>query len=343
MRILIDAMGGDNAPREIVRGAVDAVKEFNVDVSLVGREEEILPILKEWGVDAPTDHISVVNAREVVEMEDDPSSATRRKPDSSMAVALRLLHEGAGDAVISAGSTGALLSGATLTVRRVRGIRRACFGPVLPNGGKGVLLIDCGANVECTAEYLLQFAYMGKYYAQELMGCSEPRVGLLNIGAEETKGTELQKQTYALLRSAHEAGRLNFIGNVESRDVLAGGVDVVVTDGFSGNILLKSIEGTAMMLMKQLKGIFYKNTKNKLAAAMLKKDVYALKSMFDSNEVGGTALLGISKPVIKAHGSSDARAIRSAVKQAMTFIDAGVIESIEKNVQYMRITGNEGE
>ena len=343
MRILIDAMGGDNAPGEIVRGAVDAVKEFNVDVSLVGREEEILPILKECGVEASSDHITVVNARDVVEMEDDPSSATRRKPDSSMAVALRLLHEGAGDAVISAGSTGALLSGATLTVRRVRGIRRACFGPVLPNGGKGVLLIDCGANVECTAEYLLQFAYMGKYYARDLMGCAEPRVGLLNIGAEETKGTELQKQTYALLRSAAEAGQLNFIGNVESRDVLAGGVDVVVADGFSGNILLKSIEGTAMMLMKQLKGIFYKNTKNKLAAAMLKKDVYALKSMFDAGEVGGTAFLGISKPVIKAHGSSDARAIRSAVKQAMTFIDAGVIESIEKNVQYMRITGNEGE
>ena len=170
MRILIDAMGGDNAPGEIVRGAVDAVKEFNVDVSLVGREEEILHILKECGVEASSDHITVVNARDVVEMEDDPSSATRRKPDSSMAVALRLLHEGAGDAVISAGSTGALLSGATLTVRRVRGIRRACFGPVLPNGGKGVLLIDCGANVECTAEYLLQFAYMGKYYARDLMG-----------------------------------------------------------------------------------------------------------------------------------------------------------------------------
>ena len=168
-------------------------------------------------------------------------------------------------------------------------------------------------------------------------------IGLLNIGAEETKGTELQKQTYALLRSAQEAGRINFIGNVESRDVLGGGVDVVVCDGFSGNILLKSIEGTAMMLMKQLKGIFYKNTLNKLAAGILKKDVYGLKAMFDAGEVGGTALLGISKPVIKAHGSSNARAIRSAVKQAMTFIEAGVIESIEKNVQYMRITGNEGE
>ncbi len=342
MRILIDAMGGDNAPRQIVLGAADAAAEFGVDVTLVGREEEIVPILSERGI-VPDEHISVANARDVVEMEDDPSTATRRKPDSSMAVALKMLHEGKGDAVVSAGSTGALLSGATLTVRRIRGIRRACFGPVLPNGGKGVLLIDCGANVECTAEYLLQFAYMGTFYARELMGCAKPRVGLLNIGAEETKGTELQKQTYALLKSASDAGRLDFIGNVESRDVLSGGVDVVVCDGFSGNILLKGIEGTASMLMKQLKGIFYKNAKNKLAAALIKKDIYGLKAMFDAGEVGGTALLGISRPVIKAHGSSDARAIRSAVKQAITFINAGVIQSIENNIQYMRITGNEGE
>ena len=342
MRILIDAMGGDNAPREIVLGALDAMREFGADITLVGRESEILSILSEKGV-RPGDHLSVVNAPDVIDMEDDPSTATRRKPDSSMAVALRMLRDGQGDAVVSAGSTGALLSGATLTVRRVRGVRRACFGPVLPNGGKGVLLIDCGANVECTAEYLLQFAYMGNFYAKEVMGCAEPRLGLLNIGVEETKGTELQKQTYALLKTAHDSGRLNFIGNVEAREVLSGSVDVVVCDGFSGNVLLKSIEGTAMMLMRQLKGIFYKNTKNKLAAAMLKKDVYGLKSMFDAGEVGGTALLGISKPVIKAHGSSDARAIRSAVRQAMTFIEAGVIESIEKNIQYMRITGNEGE
>ena len=199
------------------------------------------------------------------------------------------------------------------------------------------------ANVECTAEYLLQFAYMGKFYTHDLLGCEDPRIGLLNIGAEETKGTELQKQTFALLKEAHEAGRLNFVGNVEARDVFSGNVDVLVCDGFSGNVLLKCIEGTAMMLMKRLKGIFYKNTANKLAAAVLKKDVYALKSLFDPSEVGGTALLGISKPVIKAHGSSDARAIRSAVRQAITFIDSDVIGSIEKNVAYMRISPNEGE
>ncbi len=343
MRILIDAMGGDKAPGEIVRGAVDAAREFGVDVTLVGQREKILECLKECGVNEPDERISVTDAPDVITMEDDPSTATRRKPASSMAVALRMLHEGAGDAVISAGSTGALLSGATLTVRRIRGIRRACFGPVLPNGGRGVLLIDSGANVECTPEYLLQFAYMGNFYSREVLGCEEPRIGLLNIGAEETKGTDLQKQTYALLEKAREAGRLNFIGNVESREVMSGNVDVLVCDGFSGNVLLKSIEGTAMTLMRQLKGIFYKNTKNKLAAALLKKDVYALRAMLDPNEVGGTALLGISKPVIKAHGSSDARAVRSAVKQTIGFIQAGVIESIEKNIAFMRINGNEGE
>ena len=341
MRILIDAMGGDNAPGEIVRGAVDAQKEFGVDITLYGRAEEVRPFLRECGVADDDAHLTLIDAPEVISMEDDPATAARKKPNSSMSMALKALHLGEGDAVISAGSTGALLSGATLIVRRIRGIRRACFGPVLPNGKNGVLLIDCGANAECTPEYLLQFAYMGKFYSQEILGCSEPRIGLLNIGAEDTKGTQLQKDTFSLLKAADEAGRLKFIGNVEARDALFGGVDVLVADGFSGNVLLKGIEGTAMMLMKELKKIFYKNTKNKLAAAMLKNDVYSLKALLDPSEVGGTALLGISKPVIKAHGSSDARAIRSAVRQTIAFMNAGVIESIEKNIAYMRIGKDE--
>ena len=336
MRILIDAMGGDNAPGEIVRGAVDARREFGVEITLFGQSDRVRPILEECGA-ASDEHISLVDAPDVIDMEDDPATANRKKPNSSMSMALKALHLGEGDAMISAGSTGALLSGATLIVRRVRGIRRACFGPVLPNGKNGVLLIDSGANAECTPEYLLQFAYMGNFYSREILGCAEPRIGLLNIGAEESKGTPLQKETYELLRRENEAGRLNFIGNVEARDALSGGVDVLVADGFSGNILLKGIEGTASMLMKELKKIFYKNTKNKLAAAMLKNDVYALKALLDPSEVGGTALLGISKPVIKAHGSSDARAVRSAVRQAITFMNAGVIESIEKNIAYMRV------
>ena len=260
-----------------------------------------------------------------------------------MTVALTMLHKGEGDAVISAGSTGALLSGATLLVRRVRGVRRACFGPVLPNGGKGTVLIDCGANDECTPEYLLQFAYIGSFYAKELLGIPEPRVGLLNIGTEETKGTALQKETFALLTEAHREGRLNFIGNVEAREAMSGAVDVLVTDGFTGNVLLKTVEGTARAMMKELKSIFYKSTKNKLAAAALKKDLAALKDMMDPNEQGATPLLGISRPVLKAHGSSDARAIYNSVRRAVEFIDAGIIESIENNIAYMRITSDKGE
>ena len=215
MRIIVDAMGGDNAPEEIVKGAVRAKRELGVDVTLVGIEDKVRACLKAEG--CADGEVEVVNASEVVTMEDDPSTATRRKKDSSMAVALTMLKDGKGDAVVSAGSTGALLTGATLTVKRIRGIRRAAMAPVLPSGEHGVMLIDCGANVECTAEYLLQFAYMGSFYAKKLMGCENPRVGLLNVGTEDTKGGELQHQAFALLKEAHEDGRINFIGNVEGK------------------------------------------------------------------------------------------------------------------------------
>ena len=336
MRILIDAMGGDNAPGEIVRGAVEASREFHVDVALIGREKEILSCLNEIGV-TPGEHVQIVNAPDVISMEDDPSTATRKKPESSMAVALQMLHRGEGDAVISAGSTGALLSGATLTVRRIRGIRRACFGPVIPNGGKGTLLIDCGANVECTAEYLLQFAYMGSYYARTMLGIAAPRVGLLSNGTEDHKGSELQHETFPLLKAADAAGRIRFVGNVEASQVFSGDVDVVVTDGFTGNVLLKGIEGSIKYMTRQLKGIFMKNFKTKMAALAIKDEFHALKASLDPNEVGGTAMLGISKPVIKAHGSSDARAIYNAIRQAIAFVDSGIIDDITANISYMRV------
>ena len=340
MRIIIDAMGGDNAPAEIVKGAVMAKQRLGVEVTLVGRVEDVRACLENEGCT----EIDIVDAREVISMEDDPSTATRRKKDSSMAVALTLLKEGKGDAVVSAGSTGALLTGATLTVKRIRGIRRAALAPVLPAGEHGVMLIDCGANVECTAEYLLQFAFMGSFYAKKIMGCESPRVGLLNVGTEDTKGGDLQHQTFALLKKAGEEGRINFIGNVEGTDVYAGKVDVVVTDGFTGNVMLKATEGTIKYIMKQLKGVFYKNTKNKLAAAVLKKDLGIMKKSMDVNEVGGTALVGISKPVIKAHGSSNADSIFAAVRQAVAFVNSGIIGDIENNIDYMRInTESNGE
>ena len=254
-----------------------------------------------------------------------------------MSVALQLLHRSEGDAVISAGSTGALLSGATLTVRRIRGIRRACFGPVIPNGGKGTLLIDCGANVECTAEYLLQFAYMGKFYTHDLLGCEDPRIGLLNIGAEESKGDTLRRETYQKLKEAGEAGHLNFTGNIEAKEAMLGECDVIVADGYSGNIMLKSIEGTGKLLSIKLKEMLMHSTGTKLAALLLKGQLGDFKKMLDANEVGGTALLGISKPVVKAHGSASEVGICNAVRQAMEVARSGIIDDIAQNIDKMRI------
>ena len=335
MKIIVDAMGGDHAPLEIVKGALRAKKELGVELLLVGREEAIREILTQEN--AEMTGIEIVDAREVISMEDDPSTATRRKKDSSMAVALNLLRDERGDAVVSAGSTGALLTGATLTVKRIKGIRRAALAPVLPAGEHGVMLIDCGANVECTAEYLLQFAYMGSFYAKKLMGCENPRVGLLNVGTEDTKGGELQHQTFALLKQAHEEGRINFIGNVEGTGVFNGSADVIVTDGFTGNVLLKGTEGVIKFMMKALKGVFYSSTKNKLAALVLKKDLTAMKKSMDVNEVGGTALVGISKPVIKAHGSSNEASFFAAIRQAVAFVQSGIIDEIKENIDYMKL------
>lgn len=337
VKVIVDAMGGDNAPQAIVRGAVYARDRLGVEVTLVGRREDIEECLS----DTDRTGIEIVDAREVVTMEDDPSTATRRKKDSSMTVALTMLKNGEGDAVVSAGSTGALLTGATLIVKRIRGVRRAAMAPVLPSRENGIMLIDCGANAECTPEYLLQFGYMGSFYAQRLMGCEKPRVGLLNIGVEETKGGSLQHQSYALLKKAGEAGRLNFVGNVEASTMLLGGVDVVVADGFSGNIALKTAEGVAKWLFTELKEVFMMSTKNKLAAAVIKKDVKGISKKIDSNEVGGTALLGISKPVIKAHGSSGDEAFFAAIRQAKAFAEAGIVEDIVKNIDYMKISEEE--
>ena len=337
MKIIVDAMGGDNAPQAVVEGAVAAAKEYGVDIVLVGKQDIVEALVKENGGDALGDKISIVNASEVVDMEDDPTTVLRNKKDSSMSVALHLLKDGGGDACISAGSTGALLTGATLIVKRVHGIRRAAMAPVMPNGNKGALLIDCGANTECTAEYLLQFAYMGSFYAKNILGVENPRVALLNVGAEDTKGGELQHEAFAILKEAGDAGNINFIGNIEAKDAYFNAAEVIVTDGFSGNVMLKTIEGTAKFLMTNLKDAFLSSVKSKIAALLMKDKLENLKKILDPSEVGGTALLGISKPVIKAHGSSDARAIKNAVRQAVTFVDAGVAEEIAQNIDLMTI------
>ena len=316
MRILIDAMGGDNAPNAIVQGAIDAAKEFHEQIVLVGRGEAILNSLKELGQDTLPEGVEIANADDVVDMHDDPATVIKTRKDSSMIVGLRMLADGEGDAFVSAGSTGALISAATLIVKRVKGVRRAAFCPELPLGSRP-LLIDCGANSECTPEFLLQFAYVGTAYAEQVQGKTNPSVGLLNIGVEDTKGTTVHKEAYVLLKKAHEQGLINFVGNVEAREVPEGVVDVVVADGFSCNVLLKAIEGTASAMNKMIKQMFMKNLATKIGALLCKGGIKDLKKRLDYREVGGTMLLGISKPVIKAHGSSDARAIRSTVRQAI--------------------------
>lgn len=342
MKIIIDAMGGDNAPGEIVRGAIQGQQAQDADVLLVGREAEVRRCLAEYG-GADNPRITVADAPDVIDMHDDPSTAVRRKPAASMTVALDLLRRGAGDAVVSAGNTGALLTGATLLIRRIRGIRRAAIAPVLPNGGKGTLLMDCGANVECTPEYLLQFGYMGSFYARTVMGIPNPRVGLLSNGTEETKGTELCKAARALLAEAGAAGRIDFIGNVESSDAFTGAVDVMVTDGFTGNILLKTVEGTGKFMLQNLKASLVPALKSLPEAKTALSALEGLRKLFDPREVGGSPFLGISRPVIKAHGNSDALAIANAVRQAALAVRGGLIGEIEKNIAYMRINNEKGE
>ena len=331
MKIILDAMGGDHAPEAPVMGALQAAKDFGAQIILVGRGEEILGVMKKNGIETLPDGVEIANADDVVDMHDDPAKVIQKRKNSSMVIGLKLLADGMGDAFISAGSTGALLTGATLLVKRVKGIRRAAMGPELPNkaGGKTVLL-DCGANAECTPEFLLQFGLIGSLHAKKSLGIENPRVGLLNIGTEDSKGTPLQKEAYGLLTDAAGKGLLNFIGNIEARDVLLGGVDVVVCDGFSGNVLLKSIEGTAYFMGSLMKHkIFKRNIFSMLGYLFCKKGVKEVFGMMDYREIGGTQFLGIKKPVIKAHGSSDQRAFRNAVRQAMEAARCNIAEELE--------------
>jgi len=327
-------MGGDNAPGEIVQGAVNAVNEDNVEITLVGGVEEILCVFERLGIkDLPTG-IEIVNTTEVIEIDEDPATSIRTKKDSSLTVGLTLLRDGRGDAFVSAGSTGALRSGATLIVKRVRGIRRAALAPFIPNKKSGFILIDCGANAECTPEYLLQFAYMGSFYAEDVLKVKSPRIGLLNNGSESTKGTTLQHETYELLKQAD----LNFVGNIEAKDAMEGACDVIVCDGFTGNVFLKSIEGTASLIMSELKGVFMSNMITKISALLVKKQLTKLKNKMNPDNVGGTALLGISKPVIKAHGSSNAQAIQNAIRQAARDVDSGIAKRFSDNIECMKVS-----
>ncbi len=337
MKIIIDAMGGDNAPLEIVKGALSGQKRFGVDITLTGDTAAILRALEACGEKTLPRGFEIAHTAETVEMCDDPATVFRRKKDTSMGVGLKMVKEDKGDAFISAGSTGALLTGATLLVKRIRGIRRAAMAPLIPTTAGKAVLIDCGASAECTPEYLVQFAYLGSFYAQKTLGIERPRVGLLNIGTEDSKGTDLQRETLAWLQKAGEEGHLNFIGNIEAKEAIKGGCDVIVTDGFSGNVLLKTMEGVGSMAGRALSGIFKKNLLTKLSALAVMPGLNAFKAMMDPNKVGGTAFIGISKPVIKAHGSSNAEAIENAIGQAVAFASGGIIRQIEENIYLMKI------
>ncbi len=336
MKIIVDAMGGDNAPAEIVKGALAANRDTGVEIVLVGREEAVRKAAADCGAASLPAGVSIVNATEVIEICDDPATAFKHKKDSSITVGLNMLKSGEGDAFVSAGSTGALLAAATLLVKRIRGIRRAAMCPVIPTAGGGAVLIDCGANAACTAEYLLQFAYLGNFYVKQVLGIPNPRVGLLNIGAEPSKGDDLRRETYDLLQRSHEAGRLNFVGNIEAKEAVKGGCDVIVTDGFSGNVMLKTIEGVGSYLGREVKGMFLKSLKTKVAALLMKDGLREFKTKLDPDRVGGTAFLGISRPVIKAHGSSGAAAIANAIGQAVTVAESGIIQEIEAHIEDMK-------
>lgn len=324
-RIVVDAMGGDNAPKAIVDGCIKAVNDFNIKITLVGPENMVRECLSGY----KGDKIDIVNAEDVITNDDDPAKAIRRKADSSIVVGMNLLAQNAGDAFVSAGSTGAIVSGATLIVKRIKGVRRVAIGTVFPTPIKPTLVLDCGANADCTPEFLQQFAVMGNAYMKAVYSIDNPTVALLNNGAEEHKGSNLYKETYQLLKEMD----INFIGNIEGRDVFDCKADVVVADGFAGNIFLKTTEGTASFFSKKMKSLFMQNLKTKICALLLKKGIKEFKSSFDYTEHGGAPILGSQKVVIKAHGSSNAKAFYNAIRQAKYFYENGVIEAINNNLQ----------
>lgn len=323
-------MGGDKAPAEIVRGAALASGRIQGKILLTGDKMQILEILKDTTYNK--EKIEVVHTTEIITNDDKPTAVIRQKKDSSMVVCFDLLKQGRADAMVSAGSTGALLAGSIHFLKRLSGISRPALAPFLPNGKNGFLIVDGGANTNTKPENLLQFAIMGSIYAEKVMGIKNPRVGLLNIGAEESKGNALSKSAFSLLS---ESG-VNFVGNAEARDPLTGAVDVVVCDGFTGNVLLKAVEGTALMLFSDVKQMFMKNLQSKVAALLMKKGISGLKAKYDYKEYGGAPFLGVSSCVVKAHGTSDALSIAGAIKQASDFADSGALSDIASQITALK-------
>lgn len=327
MKVLVDAFGGDNAPLAILKGCILSSEEHpEIEIALVGDTEKINKCAKENGLDIKK--FGLYQAKGEITMEDDPGTVLKEKKESSMATGLKLAAEGEGDAFVSAGNSGALTLGATMIVKRIKGVKRPAFAPIMPTSKGPFMLIDGGANVEVRAEMLRQFAVMGSVYMENILKIKEPRVVLANVGTEDHKGDTLRHEAFALLKETD----INFIGNTEARDIPAGVADVVVADGFTGNVIAKMYEGAAKELFGKIKGVFYKNLKTKLAALLLKKELYELKKYFDYNRYGGAVVMGVNKPVFKAHGSANEVAVAAAIKAAAEFAQTGAIDIIAQKI-----------
>lgn len=326
MKIIVDAFGGDNAPLEILKGCANAVKSLDIDIILTGSEKDIRSVAEENEISL--ERMEIIDVPQIITMEDHGTDILKAKSDSSMAEGLRRLAAGEGDAFMSAGNSAALVVGSTMIVKRLKGIKRVSFAPMVPQKNGFFMLIDGGANVDCRPEMLYQFGVMGSIYMEKVIGIKKPRVALANVGTEEHKGGELQLQAYALLKESD----LNFIGNIEARDISNDGADVVVTDGFTGNIILKMFEGVAQMLMSKFKEVFEKSAKNKLAAAVILKDLGILKKSMDYNEYGGAPVMGAAKPVFKVHGSAKARTVESALRLTKAYVEQNVTEEIRRAI-----------
>jgi glycerol-3-phosphate acyltransferase PlsX len=324
IKIAIDAMGGDNAPEKIVQGAIDSLTlRENIHIVLVGKEDAVNAELSKYQYDRS--RVSVVNATEVIETGEPPVAAIREKKDSSLVVAQKLVRDGEADAFISSGSTGAILVGGQLIVGRIKGIRRTPLAPLIPTTKGASLLIDCGANVDARPEDLVQFARMGSIYMERVCKVKKPRVGIVNIGAEEEKGNALVKETFPLLKACED---INFIGNVESRDIPYGAADVIVTEAFVGNVILKLYEGVGSALISEIKKGMLSNLKGKLGALMVKKNLKGVVKKFDASEYGGAPMLGLKALVVKTHGSATEKEIKNAIMQCVDFVEAKTIDKI---------------
>lgn len=330
MKIIVDAFGGDNAPLEVIKGSAKAAADFDVEIVLTGDEDIIRKTAEDNNISL--DKISVIDTKSVIDIHDEPTMVIKEKSDCSMAVGLKALSDGNGDAFVSAGSTGALVVGATFIAKRLKGVKRAALAPILPTADGYMILMDGGANVDCRPEMLVQFGIMGSCYMEKVMGIKNPKVGLINVGSEDTKGRDIEIEAYKQFKTAP----VNFYGNLEAREIPKGVCHVAVSDGFTGNVALKLYEGMGSFFAHTLKDMLTSNIISKLAALMIMPKVKEFKKKMDYSETGGAVLMGISKPVIKAHGSSDAKAFYNAIRQAKNCVDGKVIDEITKSLEILK-------